>query len=51
MGDNKVASLSAFYYSLNMLKMLRHMNLITDEEFARIAQLSAEYYDTEVYYV
>ena len=44
-------NLSAFFYSLNMLKTLLGMRLITDEEFGTIANISAEHYGVEIYCV
>lgn len=45
------ADLSSFYYSLNLLRQLLGMKLITEEEYGRIIQISAEYYGVEVYCV
>lgn len=42
---------SAFYYIVNMLRMLLNMKLITDEEYEKIVSISSEYYDTEIYCV
>lgn len=39
---------ASFAYSLNLLRMLLDMNLITEDEFEKITRISAEYYDTEV---
>ena len=39
---------TAFAYSVNLLKMLLAMQLITEDEYERITRISAEYYDTEV---
>lgn len=39
---------ASFAYSLNLLRMLLDMNLITENEFEKITRISAEYYDTEV---
>lgn len=39
---------SAFYYSVNMLRMLLKMKLITEKEYNKIVAISAEYYDTEI---
>lgn len=49
--DKTAENLSAVYYGLNMLKMLRCMKLITEEEFDKIAQIIVEHYEAEVYYV
>lgn len=38
-------------YSLHLLKLLQGMKLITTEEYEKIAAISKEYYDTELYYV
>lgn len=42
---------SAFYYSINMLRMLLGMKLITENEYERIIRISKEYYGTEIYCV
>lgn len=39
---------ASFAYSLNILRMLLDMNLITEDEYERITRISAEYYDTEI---
>ena len=42
---------SAFYYSVNMLRHLLKMNLITEDEYNRIVRISSEYYSTKNYCV
>ncbi len=42
---------AAIYYSINMLKNLLKMKLITKVEYDRIVRISSEYYDTEIYCV
>lgn len=42
---------SSFAYSMNLLRMLLKMQLITQEEYERIITISAEYYGTEIYCV
>lgn len=42
---------SAFLYSLNMLRLLLKMQLITSEEYERILQISAAHYGAEKIYV
>ena len=42
---------AAFAFSLNMLRMLLHMKLITEEEYNRIVIISAEHYGTDSYCV
>ena len=42
---------SAFWYSVNMLRLLLKMELITQEEYERILQISAAHYGTEKIYV
>ena len=39
---------ASFAYSLNLLRMLLDMNLITQDEYEKITRISAEYYDTEI---
>ena len=42
---------SAFLYSVNMLRLLLKMQLITQEEYERILQITAAHYGTEKIYV
>lgn len=42
---------TSFAYSVNLLKMLLAMQLITKDEYEKIAQISAEHYGTELIYV
>ncbi len=42
---------SAFCYSVNMLRLLLKMQLITQEEYERILQISVAHYGTEKIYV
>ena len=42
---------SAFVYSVNLLRLLLKMQLITQEEYERILQISAAHYGTEKRYV
>ena len=35
---------ASFYYSVNMLRALLAMKLITEEEYKKIVKLNAEYY-------
>ena len=42
---------SAFCYSVNMLRLLLKMQLITQEEYECILQTSAAHYGTEKIYV
>ena len=38
---------ASFYYSVNMLRALLAMKLITEEEYKKIVALNAEYYGVE----
>ena len=38
-------------YSVNLLKMLLAMQLITEDEYKKIAQISAEHYGADLIYV
>ena len=38
---------AAFYYSVNMLRALLAMKLITEEEYKKIVELNADYYGIE----
>ncbi len=42
---------SAFFYAVNMLRLLLKMQLITAEEYERILQISATHYGAEKIYV
>lgn len=42
---------AAFFYSVNMLGLLLKMQLITQEEYERILQITAIHYGTEKIYV
>ena len=42
---------TSFAYSVNLLKMLLAMQLITKDEYERITQISAEYYGADLIYV
>lgn len=42
---------TAFYYSVNLLKMLLSMGLLTQEEFEKTVTISATHYGTEKIYV
>ena len=42
---------SAFLYSVNMLRLLLKMQLITQDEYERILQISATHYGIEKIYV
>ena len=42
---------SAFVYSVNLLRLLLKIQLITQEEYERILQISAAHYGIEKIYV
>lgn len=42
---------TSFAYSVNLLKMLLAMQLITEDEYERIIQISAEHYGADLIYV
>ncbi len=42
---------AAFAYSVNLLKLLLGMKLITEEEYEKIVRISAAHYDAENIYV
>ena len=42
---------AAFVYSVNMLRMLLAMNLISEEEYMKIVDISAVHYGAEKIYV
>ncbi len=39
---------SSFAYSVNLLKMLFAMQLITEDEYEKIARISAEHYGADL---
>ncbi len=41
---NKSVNTASFYYSLNMLKLLQDMNLVTEDEVAKIKKSLSEHY-------
>ncbi len=51
MNEKQDKNNAAFYYSVNMLRLLLKMGLITEEECKRIIQLNATYYHTENIYI
>lgn len=42
---------ASFAYSVNLLKMILAMQLITEDEYERITQISAEHYGAALIYV
>ena len=42
---------TSFAYSVNLLKMLLAMQHITEDEYERITQISAEHYGADLIYV
>ncbi len=44
MNEEQVRNNAMFYYSVNMLRALLKMGLITKEEYEKIVGISAEYY-------
>ena len=42
---------TSFAYSVNLLKMLLAMQLITEDEYERITRISAEHYGAVLIYV
>jgi hypothetical protein len=42
---------STFVYSVNLIRLLLKMQLITQEEYERILEISAAHYGTEKIYV
>ena len=47
---NKSVNTASFYYSLNMLKLLQDMNLVTEDEVAKIKKSLSEHYGvTDIY--
>ncbi len=42
---------ASVYYSMNMLRLLLGMKLITDDEYEKIMRVVTEHYDSELYLV
>lgn len=42
---------SSFVYSVNLLRMLLGMELITEEEYNKIVAISEDHYDAKIYCV
>lgn len=42
---------ASFAYSVSLLRMLLDMNLITEDEYEKITQISAEHYGADLIYV
>lgn len=49
--NKKAISNASFAYSVSLLKMLLSMQLITKEEYEKIARISAEHYGTDTFCV
>lgn len=47
MNEKTAIKNSAYCYSVNMLRMLLGMKLITEEEYEKITRISAAHYDTK----
>ena len=46
--DKMVENNTSFAYSVNLLRVLLKMDLITDDEYGKIVEISAEHYGTEI---
>lgn len=46
--DKRAEKNTSFAYSVNLLRMLLKMGLITDDEYGKIVKISAEHYGTEI---
>lgn len=44
-------NINAFYYAVNLLRNLRRMKLITEDEYNRTVHISAEHYGVKFYCV
>ncbi len=47
MNEEQARNNAMFYYSVNMLRALLKMQLITKEEYEKIVEISAEYYTAQ----
>lgn len=41
---------ASFYYSVNMIRLLLAMKLITEEEYKQIVRTSSDHYKCELYF-
>ena len=48
---NKDKNNAAFAYSVNLIRLLLSMKLITEEEYDKIVRISAAHYEAENIYV
>lgn len=48
MDNRKAVSNASFVYSLNLLRMLLQMELITKDEYDKIIKISAEHHGTDL---
>ena len=46
--DKRAENNTSFAYSVNLMRMLLKMGLITDDEYGKIVKISAEHYGTEI---
>jgi len=46
--DKKVENNTSFAYSVNLLRMLLKMGLITDDEYGKIVEINAEHYAADI---
>lgn len=44
--DKRTENNTSFAYSVNLLRMLLKMGLITDDEYGKIVEINAEHYGT-----
>ena len=51
MDKDTAISNSAFCCSVSLLRLLLHMKLISAEEYEKIVQISAAYYEPDIYCV
>ena len=51
MNSQELTNDAAFYWSVCILRRLRDMGLLTQKEYEKIRDISAEHYDTKIYCV
>ena len=47
-GKDRAVNNCSTYYCISMLKLLRSMDLISDDEFKAIVNSTIEYYDSDI---
>jgi hypothetical protein len=49
MNEQELINNASYYYSINLLKILLNMKLITMKDFDEICKISAKHYEANIY--